>query len=408
MPGTLANGYLLVDNTAAPGAGHRQPDDPVPRHRRPLHAERRDHRGDAVLGRGDRDTESGRDDAQRRHERWPRRGLHVRPRALDRLHAAGQPGVGRPGARRRSLRSARTTCSSAAPPATTRSPDWVDLDKVAIPQADEQQRLLANLMLQMNRNRKPLPRFWYFPRGLEGGRRHDRRRPRQRRHGRPLRHVHRRQPRRLLGRQLGVRPRHVVHLSGHADHRRAGCDVHRRGLRGRRARHHRLRRLDAARRSRPTTHPARAWSRLAPEPAGRSPTARTASRGATGRRSRRSSSDHGIRLDTNYYYWPPAGCRTGPACSPARACRCASPTPTARLIDVYQATTQMTDESGQTVPATPSTRCSTTRSGPTATTASSPRTCTPTLPRRVGRTRSSPRRSRAAFRSCPAVRCCSG
>ena len=44
-------------------------------------------------------------------------------------------------------------------------PDWVDLDKVAIPQADEQQRLLANLILHMNGGKKPLPRFWYFPNG---------------------------------------------------------------------------------------------------------------------------------------------------------------------------------------------------------------------------------------------------
>ncbi|MDI1231727.1 MAG: DUF4082 domain-containing protein [Methylobacter sp.] len=44
-------------------------------------------------------------------------------------------------------------------------PDWVDFDKIAIPQADEQQRLLANLILEMNRDKKPLPRFWYFPRG---------------------------------------------------------------------------------------------------------------------------------------------------------------------------------------------------------------------------------------------------
>ena len=44
-------------------------------------------------------------------------------------------------------------------------PDWINLDKVAIPQADEQQRLLANLILTMNQNRKPMPRFWYFPRG---------------------------------------------------------------------------------------------------------------------------------------------------------------------------------------------------------------------------------------------------
>ncbi len=42
-------------------------------------------------------------------------------------------------------------------------PDWVNLDKAQIPQADEQQRLLANLILSMAA--KPLPRFWYFPRG---------------------------------------------------------------------------------------------------------------------------------------------------------------------------------------------------------------------------------------------------
>ena len=43
-------------------------------------------------------------------------------------------------------------------------PDWVDLNKVAIPQADEQQRLLANLITRMARDVLPLPRFWYFPR----------------------------------------------------------------------------------------------------------------------------------------------------------------------------------------------------------------------------------------------------
>ncbi|GJQ35093.1 MAG: hypothetical protein JETCAE01_11030 [Anaerolineaceae bacterium] len=42
--------------------------------------------------------------------------------------------------------------------------DWVDLSKVAIPQADEQQRLLANMILSMNADENPLPRFWYFPR----------------------------------------------------------------------------------------------------------------------------------------------------------------------------------------------------------------------------------------------------
>ena len=44
-------------------------------------------------------------------------------------------------------------------------PDWVDLNKVAIPQADEQQRLLTNIILAGNYDRKPLPRFWFLPKG---------------------------------------------------------------------------------------------------------------------------------------------------------------------------------------------------------------------------------------------------
>ncbi|MER2998426.1 Ig-like domain-containing protein [Pontibacter populi] len=43
--------------------------------------------------------------------------------------------------------------------------NWLDLSKVAIPQADEQQRLLANIIL--TNSKKPLPRFWYLPRGLK-------------------------------------------------------------------------------------------------------------------------------------------------------------------------------------------------------------------------------------------------
>lgn len=42
-------------------------------------------------------------------------------------------------------------------------PDYVDLNKVAIPQADEQQRLLANAIGYMNQDHTPLPKFWYFP-----------------------------------------------------------------------------------------------------------------------------------------------------------------------------------------------------------------------------------------------------
>ena len=43
-------------------------------------------------------------------------------------------------------------------------PDWLDTSKIDIPQADEQQRLLANLIETMSLDRKPMPRFWYLPR----------------------------------------------------------------------------------------------------------------------------------------------------------------------------------------------------------------------------------------------------
>jgi hypothetical protein len=48
-------------------------------------------------------------------------------------------------------------------------PDWVNLNKVAIPQADEQQRLLANLIQSMLlANQKVVPRAWYLPFNLRG------------------------------------------------------------------------------------------------------------------------------------------------------------------------------------------------------------------------------------------------
>jgi hypothetical protein len=50
---------------------------------------------------------------------------------------------------------------------TDPQPDWVNLSKIHIPYGDEQQRLLANLITEMNRDRTPVPRFWYLPRGEE-------------------------------------------------------------------------------------------------------------------------------------------------------------------------------------------------------------------------------------------------
>ena len=38
---------------------------------------------------------------------------------------------------------------------------WIDLERIEIPQADEQQRLFANLLSLLSK--RPLPRLWYFP-----------------------------------------------------------------------------------------------------------------------------------------------------------------------------------------------------------------------------------------------------
>ncbi|MFN8291837.1 MAG: DUF4082 domain-containing protein [Chitinophagaceae bacterium] len=46
-------------------------------------------------------------------------------------------------------------------------PDWIDFNKIAIPQADEQMHLLTNIIIQNNMHRKPLPRFWFLPKGLK-------------------------------------------------------------------------------------------------------------------------------------------------------------------------------------------------------------------------------------------------
>jgi hypothetical protein len=41
--------------------------------------------------------------------------------------------------------------------------DWVNLERLPIPQADEAQRLLANILTGLSQGRRPLPRWWYFP-----------------------------------------------------------------------------------------------------------------------------------------------------------------------------------------------------------------------------------------------------
>jgi hypothetical protein len=41
--------------------------------------------------------------------------------------------------------------------------DWIDLERIGIPQADEHQRLFIRILHELSKDKIPLPRLWYFP-----------------------------------------------------------------------------------------------------------------------------------------------------------------------------------------------------------------------------------------------------
>jgi uncharacterized membrane protein len=230
-------------------------------------------------------------------------------------------------------------------------PAYVDLDKVAIPQADEQQRLFAHLVQALAE--PPLPRFWYFPRDLEAvvvmtGDEHGccagstTRFAAQLAEDPPLcspedwecvRSTSYVYPSDALddgdaavwdalGFELAV---HVN--TGCADWTPGSLDGFFSGQRASFAGF--FPSLPA-----PTTNRNHciAWSDWAS--------------GA------QVSLAHGVRLDTNYYYWPPAWVANRPGLFTGSGMPMRFADLDGSLIDVYQAATQMTDESGQAYPFT--------------------------------------------------------
>ena len=405
--GILGNGYL--PSIPSTGAGAGIVGETIQFHGT---ADRYTHRRRGVdrhplLRREHRNRQPGGDAAQRRLQRRPGRRLHLRPGPVGRLHPAGQPGLGRTGARRRSRRSAPTTSSSAPKPAT-RSPTGSNLDKVAIPQADEQQRLLANLIGQMNLDRKPLPRFWFLPRdekaavvmtgddhgnGGTAGR---------------FEQLKSRQPPGCSVADWECVRGDLLHLSEHAD------------LQRRRRRRYQEQGFEiglhittncedwtsraAARIA--STRPARRIGRELPEP-GRAadqphPLHRLERLGdpAEGRAPERHPARHELLLLAAR-----SGSRTGPGCSPGSGMPMRFADLDGTMIDVYQAATQMTDESDQTLPVHDQYAARQRARDRRATTASSPPTCTPTTRPRRARKRSSPPRRHAACRSSRHARC---
>lgn len=229
-------------------------------------------------------------------------------------------------------------------------PDWTDLNKVAIPQADEQQRFLWNIVLNINANKKPLPRFWYFPRMLQAvvvmtGDDHA---------------------------QSGT----IGRFDGYDSVSNPGCNVANwdcirgtsyifpgtaitddqvasyvaRGFEI--ALHVNTNCSDWTPSSLASFYSTQLAQFNAAWPHAGAPT--------TNRTHCIVNSDYAtqpqvelnnnIRLDTNYYYFPPTWIQDRPGMFTGSGMPMRFTTSTGQMIDVYQATTQMTDESGQTFP----------------------------------------------------------
>jgi Domain of unknown function (DUF4082)/Bacterial Ig-like domain/Bacterial Ig domain/Purple acid Phosphatase, N-terminal domain len=234
--------------------------------------------------------------------------------------------------------------------------NWVDLGKVAIPSADEQQRLLANLIGHVNQDKKPLPRFWYFPRGekavvvMTGDD-----------HGNNGTAGRFNQYKQLSPAGCNVAQWECIRSSSYmfpstpmsntaaagfeADgfelgvHLNTGCsDWSSRGE----LEDYYTTQLGEFRAEFPslppqTTHRTHciAWGDWATQP--------------------KVEAANGIRLDTNYYYWPPAWVANVPGMFTGSGMPMRFADLDGSMIDVYQATTQMTDESDQDYPFTPNT-----------------------------------------------------
>ncbi len=230
-------------------------------------------------------------------------------------------------------------------------PDWINLDKVAIPQADEQQRLLANLILHMAGH--PWPRFWYLPsfhkaavimtgdqHGCCGATA-----------GRFQIYLDQSPPGCSLDDWECVRASSYIYPGGGMTNAE-GLAWHNLGFElgihcdtgcadwtepqlnafftGQ------LATFAAQFPSLPVQNTERGhcvtWSTWAGQP--------------------KAKLQHGIRLDTNYYYWPPGWVQNRPGMFTGSGMPMRFADLDGTMIDVYQAVTQMTDESGQSYPFT--------------------------------------------------------
>ena len=239
-------------------------------------------------------------------------------------------------------------------------PDYVDHNKLAIPQADEQQRLLANLVIQMNLAKQPLPRFWYFPQNFtaavvltgddhgsmyEGGATASR-----------FDHYLSLSPTgcsvanwkcvrstsyliapslastSLTNTQAASYVSQGFEIGVHVDSVPDCSDWTASGLAAFYSSQINSFESMFPGVPQPSTHRMHciSWSDYDAQP--------------------RTELANGIRLDTNYYYWPPAWVNDTPGMFTGSGMPMRFASRDGTMLDIYQATTQMTDESGQSYP----------------------------------------------------------
>ena len=231
-------------------------------------------------------------------------------------------------------------------------PDWIDLSKVAIPQADEQQRLLANLILTMNLRKKPLPRFWYFPNGRKavvvmtgddhgnGGT-----------VGRFNQYVAASTPGCNVAKWECVRATSYLYPTPSVTDAQAAAFVAQ-GFEI--SPHINTSCLDYSSAALESFYAEQLGSFASSYPSVPAPATERVhcvvwSDWITGAKTELA---HGIRLDTTYYFWPPSWVRDTPGLFTGSAMPMRFADLDGSLIDVYQATTQMNDEADQSYPFT--------------------------------------------------------
>ena len=231
-------------------------------------------------------------------------------------------------------------------------PNWVDFSKIAIPQADEQQRFLANLITFMNANKRLLPRFWYLPNGNQaavvmtgddhanGGTT-----------GRFNRYLSLSSTTASTTDWGTIRatsyvfPSTTIPDSQAAAFNAAGFEI---------ALHLNTNCGDFTPASLEDLFTIQLAQFASTFPSLPSPTTHRVHCIAWSDYTTMAETElsNGIRLDTSYYYWPPSWVANTPGLFTGSAIPMRFATATGNTIDVYQATTQMTDESGQTYPYT--------------------------------------------------------